>query len=162
MKKLAAVVLLVPALAACVQGAGTPYGTPQLNKETVGTVLGGAAGAWAGSSIGKGSGRVVATAAGALLGGLVGNQVGAGLDEADRLRAERTAQQALETQPTGRPVRWSNPDNGHSGEVVPGSVYSSGGRDCRSYTQTIYIDGQAQTARGNACRNADGTWQVGQ
>ena len=164
MKKVSVYALLIPALAACAQGpagSNSPYGVPALNKETAGTLLGGAAGAWAGSSVGKGSGRVLATAAGAIIGGLVGNQIGSGLDQADRLRAERTAQQALETAPSGRAVRWSNPDNGRYGEVVPGPAYSDSGRSCRPYTQTIYIDGQAQAARGTACRNPDGSWTTG-
>ena len=36
--------------------------------------------------------------------------------------------------------------------------YQSNGLQCRPYTHTIYIDGQPQIARGNACRNPDGTW----
>src|SRR5450830_1607606 len=32
------------------------------------------------------------------------------------------------------------------------------GRNCRSFSHTIYIDGRPQTARGTACRNPDGTW----
>ena len=36
--------------------------------------------------------------------------------------------------------------------------YQSNGLQCRPYTHTIYINGQPQVARGNACRNPDGTW----
>jgi hypothetical protein len=38
------------------------------------------------------------------------------------------------------------------------STYQSNGLQCRPYTHTIYINGQPQVARGNACRNPDGTW----
>jgi surface antigen len=43
--------------------------------------------------------------------------------------------------------------------VVPGPAYVQNGRNCRAYTETIYIDGRPQTARGTACRNPDGTWR---
>ena len=58
----------------------------------------------------------------------------------------------------GAPVSWRNPDSGRYGTIVPGPQYQQAGRNCRSYTHTIYIDGQPQTARGTACRNPDGTW----
>jgi surface antigen len=64
----------------------------------------------------------------------------------------------LGTSPSGAPVAWRNPDSGHYGNIVPGPAYQAGGADCRSYTDTIYIDGVPQTERGAACRNADGTW----
>ena len=41
---------------------------------------------------------------------------------------------------------------------LSGTAYVQNGRNCRAYTETIYIDGQPQTARGTACRNPDGTW----
>ena len=49
-------------------------------------------------------------------------------------------------------------ESGRYGSVVPGPAYQSNGLQCRPYTHTIYIDGQPQVARGNACRNPDGTW----
>jgi len=48
--------------------------------------------------------------------------------------------------------------SGRYGSVVPGPAYSDRGRNCRAYTETIYIDGRPQTARGTACRNPDGSW----
>ncbi|MGA9324185.1 MAG: RT0821/Lpp0805 family surface protein, partial [Xanthobacteraceae bacterium] len=66
--------------------------------------------------------------------------------------------QALETGPSGAPVAWRNPDTGRYGNVVPGPAYQMNGEPCREYTHTVYIDGQPQTGRGTACRNADGSW----
>ncbi len=37
-------------------------------------------------------------------------------------------------------------------------VYQVNGAPCREYTETVYIDGKPQAARGTACRNPDGTW----
>jgi surface antigen len=39
-----------------------------------------------------------------------------------------------------------------------GPAYQDAGRNCRSFTHTIYVDGRPETARGTACRNPDGTW----
>ena len=33
------------------------------------------------------------------------------------------------------------------------------GRNAADFTHTIYIDGRPQVARGDACRNPDGTWR---
>lgn len=129
-------------------------------KQTIGSVGGGALGAWAASNIGKGSGKVVATAVGGVLGALAGGYIGGQLDKADRERAERTAQQALENGKTGAVSEWNNPDSGHSGTFVPTRTYTHEGRHCRDYTTAIHIDGKVQEAHGRACRQPDGTWQI--
>jgi surface antigen len=90
-------------------------------------------------------------------GTLLGNRIGASLDEEDRQRAYAAEIQALEGGAAGAPVGWRSP-NGRYGSVVPGPYYVDNGRRCRAFTETIYIDGRPQTARGVACRNPDGTW----
>ncbi len=80
------------------------------------------------------------------------------MDDEDKKRAYAAEVDALERGPSGAPVAWRNPDSGRYGTVVPGPSYSEAGRNCRSFTHTIYIDGRPQTARGTACRNPDGTW----
>ena len=96
--------------------------------------------------------------AGGVLGGLIGNRIGASLDDEDKERAYAAQMDALDKGQAGAPVSWRNPDSGRYGTVVPGPAYQQAGRNCRSFTHTIYIDGQPQTARGTACRNPDGTW----
>ena len=66
-------------LAAC-SGDG---GGMELNKQTVGAVLGGIGGAVIGSQFGKGTGQIVGVAAGTLLGAFLGSEVGKSLDRAD-------------------------------------------------------------------------------
>ena len=152
--KLGAVLALGVTLAACTS---TGYGP----KETIGTLAGAALGGWAGSTIGKGTGRLAATAAGVTLGGFLGNQIGRGLDAADQQAAYRTEQAALERYPDGQTVRWSNPNNGNYGYTVPQTTYqTSSGQYCREYQTTIIVGGQPETARGVACRQPDGSWQV--
>jgi surface antigen len=128
-------------------------------KEAGGTAAGAVAGGVIGNLVGGSAGnRLAGTVIGATVGGLIGNRVGASLDDEDRRRAYAAQMQALDTGPSGAPVAWRNPDDGRYGNVVPGPAYQANGATCRQYTETIYIDGRPQTARGTACRNPDGTW----
>jgi surface antigen len=152
-------ILLVPAallglaLAAC---ANDPYSGP---KQDAGTVLGAITGALIGSNFGGGtSGHVAGAVAGAAVGGLLGNAIGASLDAQDRQRAYAAQMQAVQYGEPGAPIGWRSPDSGRYGTIVPGPPYQSNGLTCREFTHTIYVDGHPQTARGTACRNADGTW----
>jgi surface antigen len=153
--KFAAIAAMGLSLAAC---AGTPDGPGP--RENTGTLLGAGTGALLGAAVaGGGTGdRLAGAAIGGLLGGLVGNRIGASLDEEDRRRAYEAQMDALERGPSGAPVSWKNPDSGRYGTIVPGPAYQQRGQDCRSFTHSIYINGQPQTARGTACRNPDGTW----
>ena len=153
--RLAVVIGATALLAAC---AGDPeFGRGP--KENTGTLLGALGGAAIGSAFGGGaSGHIAGALIGAGAGALIGNRIGAALDDEDKKRAYEAEMNALERGPSGAPVGWRNPDSGRYGSVVPGPAYVQEGRNCRAYTETIYIDGRPQTARGTACRNPDGTW----
>jgi surface antigen len=130
------------------------------NKQLAGTGIGAVAGGLLGSQIGSGSGRLWATGAGVLLGALAGSEIGSSLDNADRAAAMQ-AQQRAYSAPIGETVTWNNPNSGHSGSYTPvRDGYSSSGRYCREYNQTIYIDGRQESAHGTACRQPDGTWEI--
>jgi surface antigen len=154
--KFATLVVAALALAGC---AGDPA-TGRGPKENTGALVGAVGGALIGSQFGGGTGeRIAAGLAGAAIGGLIGNQIGAAMDDEDKQRAYAAQMDALERGPTGTAVAWRNPDSGRYGNVVPGAAYDSPrGLKCRGYTHTIYMDGRPQTARGEACRNPDGTW----
>jgi len=136
-------------LAGCAEG----------QKQDSGLLVGAVAGGLLGNTVGKGGGRAAATIVGAVVGGIVGSEIGRSLDRQDRLLAQRAEFDAFERGPSGRPVRWQNPDNGRYGDVVPMAPYRRGEYDCRDFTHTIYIDGRPQAMRGTACRNPDGTWR---
>jgi surface antigen len=131
------------------------------DKQVGGTVIGAVAGGLAGSAFGKGSGRLIMTGIGTLLGAYVGSEVGQSLDRADRLAAERAAQDSFEHSPSGKTVIWNNPDTGHSGSVTPTRTYQqSSGEYCREYQQTVTVGGKTRDAYGTACRQPDGTWKI--
>lgn len=130
-------------------------------KQTIGTLGGAAVGGLAGAQIGSGKGQLAATAVGVLLGALIGSEVGKSLDKADQMYAERAANQALESRPSGQASTWSNPDTGNSGATVPQrTTYSDSGQPCREFQQTVTIGGKTQQAYGTACRDADGSWRI--
>ncbi len=140
-------------LAACVTDSG--------QKQTLGTLIGAGLGGLAGSQIGSGTGQLAAVGAGVLLGGLLGSELGKSLDKADKLYAERAAQQSLERAPVGYTSSWSNPDSGNSGTFTPTRTYTaSQGLPCREYQTTVTIEGQTQQAYGTACREPDGSWKI--
>jgi surface antigen len=155
--RVAAVLALGLWLAAC---AGSPDGMGPGPRENTGTLLGAGSGALLGAAVaGGGAGnRLAGAAIGGLVGGLIGNRIGASLDERDRQLAYAAEMDALERGQSGAPVGWRNPDSGRYGSVVPGPAYVQSGRNCRAYTETVYVDGRPQTARGTACRNPDGSW----
>lgn len=95
---------------------------------------------------------------GAMNGGLVGGQIGSGLSAAERRKALEAEYRALEYTPAGQKVGWTADRGGTAGEVSVAAPYRVGSQDCRQYVHMITADGVARTARGTACRNADGSW----
>ncbi len=145
-------------LAGCQTGPGGVAGTGWGTGQTFGTVGGAVAGGLIGSQIGGGTGRLVATGAGVALGAFLGNQMGAAFDQPTQNAVDQAGQQALNT---GQMVNWQDPRTGNYGTITPSSQsYYQGGRECRQFTQTIYINGRAETASGMACRAPNGYWQV--
>jgi surface antigen len=154
--------LLIPVLASAllVSACQNNDGSGGMNKENVGTVLGGIGGAVLGAQFGKGTGRLVGVAAGALAGAYLGNQVGASLDKADKAEMEKASTRAT-TAPIGQPISWRNPDSGNSGTVTPTREGTAANGDyCREFQQSVTVSGKTEQAYGTACRQPDGSWKV--
>lgn len=129
-------------------------------KQGVGGIGGAVLGGLAGSQIGSGSGQLWATGAGVLLGGLLGSEIGSSLDNADKAYAQQANTRALSA-PVGENISWNNPQSGNYGSITPTrDGYSSGGRYCREYQQTIVVGGKSQNGYGTACQQPDGSWEV--
>jgi surface antigen len=121
-----------------------------------GGLLGGAALLGGGGSSANGVPSVSSAQASAVL----GSDVAAMLSGPDQAYAYQAQIRALQDGIPGTPVGWHNPDSGNYGEVVPGPAYHVNAYDCRDYTQNITIGGVTKSARGTACRQADGSWQL--
>ncbi|PHR90641.1 MAG: hypothetical protein COA78_34855 [Blastopirellula sp.] len=138
------------------------------NKQSAGTLLGGATGALVGSQFGGGKGQIVATAAGTLLGAYVGQSIGASLDKADKLALRNMTSQALNSVDDGQTKKWKVQQGANKGlqSVTVQPVNSFYDRVeaayCREFQQTIIVDGQEARAYGTACRQNDGAWKIKQ
>jgi surface antigen len=105
------------------------------------------------------SGRTPDTSAiSAATGVLMGAEIAGRLDGQTRTRAEAEQTKALENSPSGRVVRWDNPDGRVYGEITVGQAYDTPRGACRSYTHVIYMGARPETVSGVACRSQDGTW----
>ena len=126
------------------------------SKQAMGAGLGGVAGGIAGSQIGSGTGRTVAIVAGTLLGAALGSAIGSSMDQTDHINT----QQALQTQHTGTPTSWTNPDTNSHYTVTPISTFKNAqNQDCREYTTVAIIDGAKEEMTGTACLDKDGNWK---
>ncbi len=134
--------LLVAGLLAGVAGCGT-----------TGSKQGSAASASAGAI---GGGKSTA----AMNGGLVNGSIGTGLSASEKRSALQAEYKALEYTASGQSVAWKGDQANHYGEVVAAQPYRVGSQDCRQYAQTVNTGGASATARGTACRNADGSWTL--
>jgi len=136
-----------------------PYGISQgtCNRALLGKVLGGAAGAAIGTQIGRGNGNTAAIIGGAILGVIVGGNVGQSMDRVD----QGCVGQILEHAPDGRPIAWTDTNNGGRYRVTPDKPYqTSQGQYCRKYLTNAVIDGYDRQVYSTACRQPDGAWQM--
>ena len=79
----------------------------------------------------------------------------------DAAIAETTLRQALETQVSGTPVRWENPDSGASGTVKPTRTFKNHNNQfCREYERVETVAARTETISGIACRSDDGQWRT--
>ncbi len=164
MKRITMTILATAALVLAMQPAHAASNCSRTSSGgIIGAVGGAVLGGFLGSKIGKGAGNLAATGAGVFLGGFLGNELGRRLSCKDQEMASTTAQQTLETQPSGTPVAWNNPDTGNSGTVTPVKTYQrADGTFCRDFQQIVTADGETEQLDGTACRQKNGTWVVQQ
>ncbi|MEX2631411.1 MAG: RT0821/Lpp0805 family surface protein [Tistlia sp.] len=154
----AALTLALGLVAIPLAGCDTIERQTGLSSEAQGGVLSGAA-----------VGGVVSALAGAnpfwiaastVLGGAAGGAIG---DYLGRRNAEQHAQNnlnALNTLSPGQKAEWSDPETGNSGRTEVHSVYTSNGRTCKTYTETVRTSQQTVSEEGTACQTASGGWEV--
>ena len=94
-----------------------------------------------------------------VIGGIGGSKLGFELGAEDRLAAANAEYRALEYGQSGAPVEWQDRSTSRHGSIVPDKPYKQGSRYCRAYIHTVYVAGGPETAKGTACRDADGTWR---
>ena len=129
------------------------------NNEVGGAIIGAILGGILGNSVSNGQGG--ATVAGMILGGVGGASIASNLDCEDRTYVYRTYYDGFERGRRQTSYPWRNDRTGHYGSLMVGDYYQD--RDnyrCATYSQTIYVRGTPQIARGHACKQQDGTWAI--
>lgn len=75
---------------------------------------------------------------------------------------QSAVQKALEDNPSGELERWSDPDRGETGTVVPVRTFrANSGQACREYDLTVVNGDDNLQQRAVACRDDDGVWRDG-
>ena len=157
MKRYLACGAVVLALGGCVNDS---YHQRQNSGAGIGAVSGGVLGGLVGSSMGGTGSTILGVGLGAHAGGLIGGAIGRDLDQRDREYMDQRAHYALDQGVSGQRYEWRNPDNNHHGYVTPYPAYQTSTGYCREFTTQVYVGGRSEQARGTACRQPDGSWQI--
>ncbi|MDP2849074.1 MAG: glycine zipper domain-containing protein [Humidesulfovibrio sp.] len=131
---------LMGTLAGCADKAQTGAGLGALTGATVGAL----------TSKNKVSGAAIGAGIGLLLGYMIGNE----MDKHDKEQVNKV----LETQPSGKPMAWKNPDSGNQYEATPSPAYVQNDKVYRDIYIKANVDGQEKDVKAKAYRNPDGTW----
>jgi len=121
------------------------------------------AGCSSGSSMRASTGGIgfstpAAAATSSVSAGLV-SQANVQLSRSELASALAAEQRALETAQAGQPIEWQG-ESGRGGTVIAAQPYRVGSQDCRPYSHVVRAGGPAQSVRGTACRNPDGSWTL--
>lgn len=147
--KLAFCLVILISVASCT-------GTQTSNEDT-GRVIGGIIGGVLGAQVGNDGGdkQTAAIIAGTMIGSLVGGRIGRNMDEGDRARMASS----LESNRSGTPSTWQNPDTGTEYTVVPVNSFESSGTPCREFTfEATPVNNPTEVMHGSACRDNYGNW----
>ena len=122
-----------------------------------GAILGGILGNAAGGRRDSGG----ATVAGVVAGGAIGAALTSKMDCGDRSYAYKTYSDGFNAGRANATYTWRNPDNNNNGEMRVLDYY----RDednfrCAVFSNTVYIGGRREEARGRACQQPNGTWAI--
>ena len=129
--------------------------------DPAGVIAGALIGGLLGNIAGRGGDRAVPTVAGVIVGGAVGAALTSNLNCEDRSYAYKTYYEGFNSGRPGSRYEWHNPRTNDRGEFRVGNYYNDrDGFRCANYTQTIYVQGRRQKARGQACRQPDGSWVI--
>lgn len=102
--------------------------TMDVNKQQIGTVIGGLGGALLGSQVGGGSGQIFAAVLGGAAGAYLGGQLGSMLDEKDREALALKTQQTLNASigsSNPQSSTWRSAHSGASAQIQQGNAYET-------------------------------------
>jgi surface antigen/Ni/Co efflux regulator RcnB len=129
--------------------------------DPAGVLVGALLGAALGNTVAGRRDRGAATVAGVIAGGAIGAALTKKMDCDDRSYAYKAYSDGFNSGRPGSVHRWENPQNRHRGELRVLDYYNDEDRfRCAAFSQTVYINGRPEEARGRACQQPDGTWAI--
>lgn len=137
--------------------------------DPAGVIAGALIGGLLGNAIGRSNNRgyyrrndaTGATIAGVVLGGAAGALLTRNLTCEDQSYAYRSYYNGLNARRPNSRYSWQNPRTGNRGDFYVEDYYRGPrGGECANFSQTIWINGRPEEARGVACRQPDGTWAI--
>jgi surface antigen len=134
----------------------------QKEKDQVGgLVFGMIVGGLFGNAVSNRRNRGSATALGAIMGSALGASLASDMDCDDHYYLYQTSYDGFERGYSTSSYQWRNPNTGHHGDFWVGDYYRGPiGQRCATFSQTIWIQGRPEKARGYACRRGDGSWEI--
>jgi surface antigen len=139
-----------------------PYYRECRNRpDPAGALVGAVIGGLLGNAAGNRRNETATTIMGVVAGGAIGAALTNKLDCDDRSYAYKTYTTGFNARRANAFYDWQNPQSGTRGRLHVLDYYEDEDNfDCAVYSQTIWIDGRPEEARGRACQQPDGAWAI--
>lgn len=129
--------------------------------DPAGALVGAVIGGLLGNAAGNRRNSTETTIAGVVAGGVIGAALTNKLDCNDRSYAYKTYNTGFNAGKANAFYDWQNPQSGTRGRLHVLDYYEDEDNfRCSVYSQTVWIDGRPEEARGRACQQPDGAWAI--
>jgi surface antigen/Ni/Co efflux regulator RcnB len=129
--------------------------------DPAGALVGAVIGGLLGNAAGNRRNSTETTIAGVVAGGVIGAALTSKLDCNDRSYAYKTYNTGFNAGKANAYYDWQNPQSGTRGRLHVLDYYEDEDNfRCSVYSQTVWINGRPEEARGRACQQPDGAWAI--
>lgn len=137
------------------------YNECRSKPDPAGALVGALVGGLMGRTVAGRGDRTEGTIIGVIAGGALGAALTSKVDCEDRSYIYRTYADGFNDGRPNRRHEWNNPRSGNRGEMRVLDYYNDEDDfHCAVFTNTIYIGGRPQEARGRACQQPNGSWAI--
>ena len=129
--------------------------------DPAGALVGAVIGGLLGNAAGNNRNKTGTTIMGVVAGGAIGAALTSKLDCNDRSYAYKTYTTGFNAGKANAYYDWQNPQSGTRGRLHVLDYYEDEDNfHCSVYSQTIWVNGRPEEARGRACQQPDGAWAI--
>lgn len=129
--------------------------------DPAGALVGAVIGGLLGNAAGNRRNSTETTIMGVVAGGAIGAALTSKLDCNDRSYAYKTYNTGFNAGKANAYYDWQNPQSGTRGRLHVLDYYEDEDNfRCSVYSQTIWVNGRPEEARGRACQQPDGAWAI--